>query len=57
MEKAKFYQVKSFTKKGVVYTVRKLPTGEWLCSCPNFLFRNSKCNHIRQVQHLKLKRT
>ena len=55
MQKATFYDIPSFTKPGVVYKVIKMPDGSWKCSCPSFVFRNAKCNHIRKVQHLKIK--
>lgn len=57
MNKARFFKVKSFHHENY-YTVRNLPTGEWKCSCPYFVFKQrliTKCDHIRKVQHLKLK--
>lgn len=47
-EKAKIIKVKSSSQKGLFYTVRKMPDGEILCSCPGFVF-NGKCKHIPQV--------
>jgi len=55
MQEAKFYDAKSFTDPKKVYKVINLPDGSWKCSCPGFIFRQRKCNHIRRVQHLKLK--
>ena len=58
MEKAKFYEIESFTTPGKKYLVIK--TGEgYKCNCPNFVFnerRINKCDHIRKHQHLKLRR-
>ena len=54
---AKFYKIKSFTTPGVVYTVRRLPTGEWRCDCPYFIFQKGKkpmCDHIRKARHIKM---
>ena len=64
MDKARFFKVKSFTIPGVEYDVRQLPTGEWKCSCPNFIFSENKrtrlgkttmCDHIKKIRHLKMK--
>jgi len=53
---AKFYKVPSLTIEGKSYQVIKMPNGSWRCNCPHFVFREKKCNHIRQVQHLKVKK-
>jgi len=64
-EKTKIFRVKSATTPKKVYFVRLLlPSGEWKCNCPFFLFNEGrmrakglvpKCNHIRRVLHTKLK--
>jgi hypothetical protein len=54
MDKARFYQVKSFSDPNKIYVVRQLPDGSWHCSCPQGVFRG-KCNHIQKIRHLKLK--
>jgi hypothetical protein len=57
MNEARFFKVDSFSTEGIIYTVRQLPTGEWRCECPAFVFgKNKMCNHIRKVRHLKMKR-
>jgi len=60
-ETVRFYRVPSFTSPDKIkYTVRLLlPSGEWRCNCPFFLFNEKKmkakglvpkCNHIRKVK-------
>jgi hypothetical protein len=56
MNEAIFYKVKSFTVKDKEYIVRKMLDGSWRCECPAFVFRQKKCNHIRKLQHLKIKK-
>ena len=62
--KARFFKVASFSQEGKTYLIRQLPTGEWKCNCPNFVFnenrlrrqgKSTKCDHILHHQHLKLK--
>lgn len=55
MNNARFYDVKSFTTTGLFYKVRKMPNGSYKCDCPRFVFTGKKCDHIRRIQHLKLK--
>lgn len=64
MNKAKFYLIKSFTTQGVVYTVRRMPDGEWRCHCTGFMMHEGRvrraggipmCDHIRKARHLKMK--
>jgi hypothetical protein len=46
---AEFFTVKS-NSSNRAYIVRKLPNGEWKCSCPGFIFRND-CKHIEKAQN------
>lgn len=55
METAQFYKINSFTNPEKAYMVRHMPSGEWVCGCPSFLFRNQPCDHIRRVRHQKMK--
>lgn len=55
-KEAKFFKIKSFSTQGKTYTVRKMPDGFYRCDCPHFVFRGEKCNHIRKIQKIKLKR-
>ena len=50
-----FYKVKSQSNNGKEYDVNLI--GEtWICSCPDFAYRNEKCKHIFAVEFgLKLK--
>ena len=64
MKKARFYRIRSFTDPERFYTVRCMPNGAWLCSCPHFLMRQrqiGECKHIRRVRkrvaHAKKYRT
>lgn len=50
MQTARFFTIPSETIKGKKYTVRHLPTGEWKCECPQSIFRNSECKHIKKAQ-------
>jgi len=43
-----YYIVKSQSGEGF-YTVNKTLMG-WICSCPDFMFRNTTCKHILAVQ-------
>lgn len=53
--KADFYPIKSKTSDRI-YNVRKLPNGEWVCSCPDFIFRSRKvrqdCKHIDEAKNM-----
>jgi hypothetical protein len=51
---AQIYEVKSFTDPTKTYKVVR-NKGSWTCSCESNFFRHVKCEHIRKVQHLKLK--
>jgi len=62
---ARFFEVASFSQKEKTYLVRQLPGGEWVCSCPHFLFnerklarqgKSSACDHILKTRHLRMKR-
>ena len=53
------FEVPSFTDPNKTYVVRKTDDG-YRCDCPHFIFREKqihKCDHIRKLQHLKLKRS
>jgi transposase-like protein len=45
----RFYKVASQSGHGM-YDVMKRRTGGWLCTCPDFEFRNVICKHIWAVQ-------
>ena len=45
----RFYKVASQSGHGM-YDVTKRKVGGWLCSCPDFRFRNVLCKHIWAVQ-------
>lgn len=48
----KVVKVPSTSQKGVVYDVRILDTGEYRCSCPNFVLGgNKECKHILKVKN------
>lgn len=51
-------KVASKTQKGVEYTVRKLDTGEWKCSCPGFVFHDkADCKHIKAIKNPEPEKT
>jgi transposase-like protein len=45
----RFYKVAS-QSCDVMYDVTKKRTGGWLCTCPDFVYRNVVCKHIWAVQ-------
>jgi predicted nucleic acid-binding Zn finger protein len=57
----KYAQVPSGTVPFVYYTVGKVRTSEknykYVCSCPDFFFRQKPCKHIKQfkLQEHKMK--
>jgi transposase-like protein len=51
----RFYKVASQSGNGMYDVTRKLNSG-WLCTCPDFVYRNVKCKHIWAVEFsLKLR--
>ena len=65
MTNVKFFEVPSFSQKGIIHIVRfLLPEGEWRCNCKAFVLNEAKmranglvpsCDHIRRVRHQKMK--
>ena len=53
MNRARFFPVKSSTDPHKVYMVRQLSTGEWVCGCPSFIFRNT-CKHVQKIKNQQL---
>ena len=45
----RFYKVASQNGHGM-YDVTKRQVGGWLCTCPDFTYRNVQCKHIWAVQ-------
>jgi len=45
----RFYRVTSQSGNGM-YDVTKKRTGGWLCTCPDFVYRNVRCKHVWAVQ-------
>ncbi|MGA2460818.1 MAG: DDE-type integrase/transposase/recombinase [Candidatus Bathyarchaeia archaeon] len=45
----RFYRVTSQSGNGM-YDVTKRKVGGWLCTCPDFEFRNVQCKHVWAVQ-------
>jgi transposase-like protein len=45
----RFFKVASQTRD-MMYDVTKRKTGGWLCTCPDFVYRNVICKHIWAVQ-------
>lgn len=45
----RFYKVVSQNGRGM-YDVTKRRVGGWLCTCPDFIYRNVQCKHIWGVQ-------
>lgn len=52
---ATFYEAKSETEKGKIYTVRFMDDETWRCNCPSFVFQNENrlkwCKHIIKIQN------
>jgi len=46
----RFYKVASQSGNGMYDLVKKKESGGWLCTCPDFEFRNVQCKHIWAVQ-------
>lgn len=50
----KYASVKSKTTKGISYIVVK-KNDEYLCSCPDFMFRDRECKHIKEFKRVEKK--
>lgn len=65
LSRFKQWRVPSFSDPNKTHLVRLLlPSGEWRCSCPFFIFNETKmrasghtptCDHILKYKHKKLK--
>ncbi len=54
-EGERFYKVASQSGNGM-YDITRQMNGAWLCTCPDFQFRNVKCKHIWAIEFsLKLR--
>ena len=45
----RFFKVAS-QSRDMMYDITKKRTGGWLCTCPDFVYRNAVCKHIWAVQ-------
>jgi hypothetical protein len=46
----RFYKVASQSGRGMYNVTKKKESGGWLCTCPDFEFRNVRCKHIIACQ-------
>jgi len=46
----RFYKVASQSGNGMYDVVKKRESGGWLCTCPDFQYRNVQCKHIWAIQ-------
>ena len=46
----RFYRVASQSRDMMYDVVKKKEGGAWLCTCPDFQYRNVVCKHIWAVQ-------
>ena len=46
----RFYKVTSQSGHGMYDVIKKKESSGWLCTCPDFAYRNVQCKHIWAVQ-------
>lgn len=51
----KLWGVSSFSEEGKFYEVRYVPGRGYICTCPFFLIKHKRCDHIARVTHDKLR--
>lgn len=55
---ARFFHIPSSKMKGKKWTVRMLPSGEWRCECPDFIFTKhgqEPCKHVKIAMEILAK--